>query len=141
MDNLPYPKGFAQRKFVELGLKIISLLEGDSNFFVSPLSIYSALSLVLPGSASASKAELIKTLHLSGDDLHALSKTVGENLQSVTDGDTKKTLVQANGIFMQKGLSIQPDFQKILTDFHKTVSREVSLKLLPPSTLFIDELY
>ena len=93
---------------------------------MSPLSIYSALSLVLSGAESESKKELISVLHVeSPKDSKTMSKLLGENLCSVTAGDVKKTLVQANGIFFQKGTHLMNTFTQIVMEYFKATSKEV----------------
>lgn len=96
-------------------------LENASNLFISPLSIYSALSLVLSGCASQSKLEIIKALKLADkQEIRALSEMIGHDLQSVTEGDKKNTLVQANGLFINDGFSILKEYSDMLTGFYKT---------------------
>ncbi|VDK25148.1 unnamed protein product, partial [Taenia asiatica] len=86
--------------------------EGETNFFVSPLSIYSALSLALAGSEGDTRQELVSVLRLAaGRDIGTIVKCVGEDLQAVTSGDAKKTLVEANGVFIQSGSHIKETYR------------------------------
>ena len=69
---------------------------------------------------------MIKTLKLDDrKDLGELSKTVGEALLSVSEGDEKKTLVQANGIFMENGFKLQTQYLNVLREFYKTETQKV----------------
>ena len=112
-------------------------LDGDENFFISPLSIYSALSLCLAGAKSESMKELVTALHVEPNkDTNAMIKLLGENLQSVTSGDDEKTLVQANCVFLQKGVQLQSEFKHIVTECFKAVLEEVSKHGLHSAFLF-----
>lgn len=105
----------------------ILILEAGSNFVISPLSIYSALSLALAGSASESKEELIAALRVKENSDHgSLCKSLGENLKSFNEGDKDKTLVQANATFMQSGSRILDTYLKIVKKDFEAMSKDVS---------------
>ncbi len=105
-------------------------IEVDSNTFVSPLSIYSALSLALVGSADRSRNELIAALKLGteGQDFDALIRSVGEGLQKVPEGDVKNTLVQANSMFVDGSMAVLPAFSAKLETHFKSAAQEVWYK-------------
>ncbi len=86
------------------------LEEINGNTFVSPLSIYSALSLALVGSAGKSRSEMLTALKLGtgGQDFDVLIRSVGEGLQKVPECDVKHTLVQANAMFVEGSMAVLP---------------------------------
>ncbi len=94
--------------------------EIDENTFVSPLSVYSALSLVLVGSGGKSRDEMLAVLKLTtqGQDFDAIIRAVGEGLQKVPEGDVKNTLVLANSVFVDGSMPVLPAFyEKVKTHF------------------------
>ena len=52
-------------------------------------------------------------------------KFLGENLEGVTAGDDKKTLVQANGVFLQKGVHLEKAYNDVVSEYFKAVWKEV----------------
>ncbi len=66
---------------------VIWLDGSSSNFFISPLSVYSALSLAFAGSAGKSREEFISTLHLPDEGDHL--KTLGDGIRSIFKQDAK----------------------------------------------------
>ncbi len=101
------------------------LVEIDGNTFVSPLSIYSALSLALVGSAGTSRSEMLSALKLDmeGQDVDALIRSVGDGLQKVPEGDVKNTLVQANAMFVEGSMAVLPGFSASLKSNFKSARR------------------
>ncbi len=105
------------------------IAEINGNTFVSPLSIYSALSLALVGSADKSRNEMLTALKLGtrGQDFEALIRSVGEGLQKVPEGDVKNTLVQANAMFVEGSMSVLPAYSASLASHFKSAAQEVRL--------------
>ncbi|VUZ46868.1 unnamed protein product [Hymenolepis diminuta] len=120
---------FAKESFIPFTQALYSQFgssKAGSNFVISPLSIYSALSLALAGSASKSKEELIAALRLKESSDHgALCKLLGENLKSFNEGDKDKTLVQANAAFMQSGSRILDTYLQIVKKDFEAMSKDV----------------
>nr|CDS22753.1 serine protease inhibitor [Echinococcus granulosus] len=102
------------------------MFEGRSNFFMSPLSVYSALSLALAGSESETREELVSVLGLApGKDIDTIVKSLGEDLQAVADGDAKKTLVEANGVFIQAGSRIRETYTSAVSKHLKADMKQL----------------
>jgi serpin B len=82
-----------------------------NNKLISPLSIYTALSMVYNGANSSTRDSITKTLQLNGisiDDLNALNKALIEQMPSE---DNKVTLNIANSIwYRNNGIQPLPDF-------------------------------
>jgi len=78
-----------------------------NNKLVSPLSVYTALSMVYNGAANATRDSIAKTLQLNGisiDDLNALNKAL---IRQMPMEDSKVTMDIANSIWYSNG-SLQP---------------------------------
>ncbi len=89
---------------------VIYIDEGKSDLFFSPLSIYSALSLVFAGSAGISREEFMATFHLTEQE--GLCKALGEGIRGIFEQDVGKTMVQANGAFIDARLQLLNQFKK-----------------------------
>ncbi len=50
------------------GLDLLRVVAGDDNVMVSPYSVATALSMLLPGARNATAAEIAAVLHLTGDE-------------------------------------------------------------------------
>ncbi len=61
-------------------------------------------------------------------DFEGLIRSVGEGLQKVPEGDIKKTLVQANAMFVDGSVSILPAFSANLGAHFKSATQEVRCK-------------
>uniref|UniRef100_A0A5K3FQ87 SERPIN domain-containing protein n=1 Tax=Mesocestoides corti TaxID=53468 RepID=A0A5K3FQ87_MESCO len=105
----------------------LCLLDSKSNCFVSPLSVYSSLSLALCGSANKSRSELLSALHVkNAADFDATVASLGSALLSVPDGDPGRTLVLANGLFVDKAFSMKKCFTEALEHNFKVKAQEVN---------------
>ncbi len=82
----------------------------NRNTFVSPLSIFSALSLALVGSAGKLRSEMLAALKLDTEeqDFDAIVRSVGDGLKKVPEGDVKNTLVQINAMFVEGSMAVLP---------------------------------
>ncbi len=97
---------------------------GTTVLFFSPLSVYSALSLAFAGSAGKSRDELLKAFHLDeGDDVLA---DLGKSIKSIFEQDVKKTMVQANGAFIDGRLDVLGEYKAALVTHFDSDIQEVS---------------
>ncbi|KAM3178453.1 hypothetical protein ACTXT7_002540 [Hymenolepis weldensis] len=117
--------------------KLYAAINGDqtdSNCFISPLSIYSALSLALCGSANASYDELLSVLNFQSEDSNNVEGTLallGKCLRDVTDSENDKTLVLANGLFLDVNFEADTNFKKILQNNFEADSHQVNFVTAP----------
>uniref|UniRef100_A0A0R3WER3 SERPIN domain-containing protein n=1 Tax=Taenia asiatica TaxID=60517 RepID=A0A0R3WER3_TAEAS len=98
------------------------------NCFVSPLSIYCGLSLAFSGSSGRSNHEIAQVLQVSKQQLKDHDSTLahlGSHLDAVSDGDTGKTLVLANGLFLESTIEVKRLFKKALEKYFHTDSHMV----------------
>ncbi len=97
---------------------------GTSDLFFSPLSVYSALSLAFAGSAGKSRGELLAAFHLEeGDDVLA---NISKSIKSIFEQDVKKTMVQANGVFIEGRLDVLGEYKAALVTHFDSDIQEVS---------------
>ncbi len=119
-----YRELLSSSKFQRTTFKFVYLDGGTSDLFFSPLSVYSALSLAFAGSAGKSREELLTNLHLEeGDDILAY---VGKSIKSIFEQDVKKTMVQANGAFIDGRLDVLGEYKAALISHFDSDVQEVS---------------
>ncbi len=103
---------------------LVHLDGGTSDLFFSPLSVYSALSLAFAGSAGKSREELLTAFHLEeGDNVLA---DIGKSIKSIFEQDVKKTMVQANGAFIDGRLGVLGKYKAALKTHFDSDIQEVN---------------
>jgi serpin B len=92
------------------------LAGGDANLILSPFNIATALSMALAGARGQTAEEIQSVLHLHYDPTY--DSALGALLAGLTKaGNTGgNELHTANGLWVQKGLAIQPAFENTLTN-------------------------
>ncbi len=124
----------ASRRF---GVALYEALgEHPSNLIYSPLSVFTLLALVQQGARSFTEEELKRALHWPGET-QALALAVRAFAAALRAGSGAETftLTSANGLWLQQGLALRPEFEETLrTSFGATYtpvdfarSQEVSL--------------
>jgi len=91
------------------------LAGSDSNLILSPFNIATALSMVLAGARGQTAAEIQSVMHLranSGYDAE-LADLLADLTKAGNTGGNE--LRMANGLWVQKGFDIQPDFERTLS--------------------------
>ena len=87
---------------------------GSGNLILSPFNIATALSMALAGARGRTAEEIESVLHVSPDPTYdaALGALLGELTAA---GNSKgNELHTANGLWVQKGFAIQPEFENTL---------------------------
>jgi serpin B len=92
------------------------LTRGDANLALSPFNIATALSMVLGGARGPTAAEIATVLHQHYDPSYdsALAALAADLAKAGNAGGNE--LLTANGLWVQKGFPIQPEFQKTLAN-------------------------
>lgn len=101
----------------DFALKMLWGLEPQrDNLVIAPLTALVALEMVLPGARGKSADELRKALQIDTDQALALTET----LRALTEQPgPHNELSLAQGLYVQRDLVIEPDYQTALTsDFH-----------------------
>jgi serpin B len=98
------------------------LAHGDANLALSPFNIATALSMTLAGALVPTSTEIYTVLHQNYDSSYdpALAHLVDDLTKAGNTGVNQ--LLIANGLWVQKGLPIQPAFQATLgNDYHAQI--------------------
>lgn len=90
------------------------VLHGDANLILSPFNIATALSMALAGAGGQTAAEMQAVLHVHSDATYdaALGALLADLAK--TGNTAGNELLTANGLWVQKGYSIQPAFENTL---------------------------
>ncbi|KAL5104175.1 Serpin B10 [Taenia crassiceps] len=123
---------FAVSSFLPFSQHLYSHLRAESskkNCFVSSLSIYCGLSLALSGSSGRSHDEIAQVLQVhkqQSKDYDSILIHLGRHLDAIFDGDTGKTLLLANGIFLESTIEVNQFFKEALKKYFNADSHMVN---------------
>lgn len=109
----------------DFGFQVLEELAGDKdNLFISPVSLYMALSMVYPSTIDETKAEMETLLQLEGaklDDMKAANAELFEKLQNSNSDEI--TLQIANSLWLDDKFQLKEDYaETIEKDFHGEIS-------------------
>ncbi|KAA0196695.1 hypothetical protein FBUS_11212 [Fasciolopsis buskii] len=94
---------------------IISQKGKYENVFFSPVSLYSAMSMVLAGSDGETKREMLSALQLNGTlGQEALHNTIGAAVRACFQSTGGVTVSLGNRIFAQQHANIDPQYKAII---------------------------
>ncbi|QUW21063.1 serpin family protein [Sporosarcina sp. Marseille-Q4063] len=96
----------------ELGFKLLKEVEADenNNIFISPTSLFMALSMIYNGADGVTKEEIAKVLHSEGIDVEELNKA-NASMMSVLNKETEDIQLNiANSIWLNDKFTFQKDF-------------------------------
>ncbi|AZQ62246.1 serpin family protein [Flammeovirga pectinis] len=92
-------------------LNSLSEIENNGNIFISPISIYTSLSMVTNGASYDTKTELINYLGFENDELVLLNSY---NLNLNKELKSSKVTSSSNSLWYPKSLSVKTMFKKTL---------------------------
>jgi len=101
---------------------------GETNVFVSPLSVSIALGMVRNGAVGDTKTEMETALKMSGlstDEINGYYKEMQTTLPTI-DPTTKLSI--ANSIWYRTGFPVKPAFLKVNSDYFNSEVRELDFK-------------
>jgi serpin B len=113
----------------QLGLDLLSKVEanGVGNSFISPTSLFMALSMVYNGTEGVTKKEIAKVLHAEGMDVMALNKA-NASLMSKLHSDSKQIQLNvANSIWLNEDYHFQTNFAEDNRDYFNAKIQEVDI--------------
>jgi len=93
--------------------KVINDDKTESNIFISPFSISTALSMTLNGAKGETKDEMIKVLQYNGWDLNKINSSYKALLEVLPYLDDKVKMRIANSIWYRQGFNVLPEFLDI----------------------------
>ncbi|MBB6461204.1 serpin family protein [Flammeovirga kamogawensis] len=92
-------------------LNSLSETENNGNIFISPISIYTSLSMITNGASYGTKSEMINYLGFENDELVLLNSY---NLNLNKELKSNKETSSANALWYPKNLSVKTMFKKTL---------------------------
>ncbi len=90
----------------------------DENFFISPLSISTALAMTANGAAGETKTAIRKAIHLENLDDAAMNEAYRNLVKFLLNLDDKVTLELANSNWYKDKYHIKEAFRKILLEYY-----------------------
>ncbi len=125
----------SDQKFSLKLFQAISVAQSESNLFISPLSVSTALGMALNGAAGQTYSDIQSTIELSGlteEECNLAYKTVHDLLSGI---DEQVIFEIANSMWYHDGFAILPSF--VETNRHYFYAEVESLDFSAPSALDI----
>ena len=112
-----------------LGFELLSNVEAnaDGNIFISPTSLFMALSMIYNGSDEVTKEEIAKVLHVEGMDANSLNKA-NASMMSILQSDSKQIQLNiANSIWLNNNFHFQAEFAQNNKDYFNANIQEIDI--------------
>jgi Serpin (serine protease inhibitor) len=108
-SHMPAMNAFTTESYTQLA-------RSDANLILSPFNIATALSMALAGARGQTAQEIQSVLHIQYDSSY--DAALGALLADLAKAGNIQgnELITANGLWVQKGLAIQPAFERTLAD-------------------------
>ncbi|CAH8619257.1 unnamed protein product [Schistosoma rodhaini] len=98
------------------------------NTFLSPFNIYTALGMILSGSANNTKAELIAAMQLPDClEQEKIHSAIGELLADFSKLDEGVQIIIGNGIYVNDGVKIKKQFKNIIKQYYNALTEHVNV--------------
>jgi serine protease inhibitor len=113
----------------QLGWELLSEVEDDNNgnTFISPTSLFMALSMVYNGADGVTKTEIANVLQNEGFDVNELNKA-NASLMSMLDRDSKQIQLNvANSMWLNEDYHFQTDFAQNNRDYFNARIQEIDI--------------
>ncbi|WP_210470567.1 serpin family protein [Sporosarcina sp. 6E9] len=113
----------------ELGFKLINEVEADenNNVFISPTSLYMALSMIYNGADGVTKEEIAQVLHSEGIDIEELNKA-NASMTSVLNKEVENIQLSiANSIWLNDKFTFQKDFANSNKNYFNAEIAEIDI--------------
>ncbi len=105
----------------KFGLKIykrIVAAQPDSNVFISPLSLSTALCMALNGAASETYTDMHRTLELNDLSLSEVNQSAKSLRDALISLDPKISLALANSVWYREELTFQQNFMNAMVQYY-----------------------
>jgi len=104
----------------DFGFRLLSTLANGSagNVIISPYSVSIALAMTYNGAAGDTKAEMARTLALSGMSDKQINRNYLRMIDAVEKADHSVQMETANALWAQSGFPINPKFVKVTHGFY-----------------------
>lgn len=112
----------------ELGFKLLPMVHPDenNNVFMSPTSLFMALSMVYNGADGATKEEIANTLQSENIGIEDLNKANAALLENLHD-KSKSELNIANSIWLNDEFALDDDFKENTSDYFNAKVQEINI--------------
>lgn len=112
----------------ELGFQLLSNVEPneDGNLFISPLSLYMALSMVYNGADGETKEEMADVLNITMDS-EDINKANASLMNALYTNSKDVTLDIANSIWLNEQYQFQDAFAKYIRDYFNGKIEEIDI--------------
>ena len=113
----------------QLGFKLVAEVGADenNNMFISPMSLFMALSMVYNGADGVTKEEIAKALQVGGIDVDELNKA-NASMMSMLDKETDEIQVDvANSIWLNESYHFQKEFAEHNKDYFNAEIEEIDI--------------
>jgi len=124
----------------QLAFKLLPELEVDENgnFFISPTSLFMALSMVYNGAERETKEELANVLQSQGINVEELNKANASWMAMLQNDSDKMQLHIANSIWLNENFHFQDEFVKNVSQYFDAEIQEIDV-LSPKSSKIIND--
>lgn len=112
----------------KLGFDLLKKIEADDkgNTFVSPTSLFLALSMVLNGAEGQTKDEIKKALHLDDISVEELNKA-NASLVSLLTKHKQIELDIANSLWLNEKYHFLPSYQETMKSYYGAQTKEINV--------------
>lgn len=98
------------------------------NTFLSPSNIYTAIGMMLSGSANNTNAELIKAMLLPDClEQEIIHSAIGELLADLPKSDESVEIITGNRIYVNEDVQIEKRFRNIIKQHYNALTEHVSM--------------
>ncbi|MBR0204828.1 MAG: serpin family protein [Synergistaceae bacterium] len=107
--------------------KILADSSNGSSFFFSPYSIITAFGMAYAGSAGNTAKEIERVMKFSPEFHKFLSEFTGEL-------ESGSAIISANRVWLREGLTLNDDYERILSELYRSPAAELDFKNDPESS-------
>src|SRR5699024_5358625 len=105
----------------ELGIKIMDQLaeeDADNNIFISPVSLYMALSMVSPGAENETQSEITNLLGADDTDISTFNEANKSFLETLNDKDNDDIQLDiANSLWVDQNFNPEAEYEEIIDQY------------------------
>lgn len=114
----------------ELGRQLLQQAEADEdgNIFVSPASLFMALSMLQNGAEGETKEEIIQAMQAAGADSETLNRANASYMNRVLDDLEEVELRIANSLWLSDQYTLQDDFRNLASDYYLATADEIDIE-------------
>ncbi|MFJ7736986.1 serpin family protein [Lysinibacillus sp. NPDC097287] len=113
----------------QLGFQLLKEASEDEkgNVFISPMSLFMALSMLYNGADGETKEEISKVLHVEGIDVTELNQANASLMSRLNNLSKQIQLNVANSIWLNDNFQFQADFAQSNSDYFNAEIQEINI--------------